>query len=101
MTDTAYPLRGTGLSALLSAAWSRPEDRARADQWVAEYGSALRPWARRAYVNHIAPSPPARIREIYGVNYPQLTQIKAKFDPANLFRSNQNILPAAPSVDFT
>jgi FAD/FMN-containing dehydrogenase len=95
MTDTAYPLRGTGLSSLLSAAWTRPEDRAPAEQWVAEYGAALRPWARRAYVNYIAPSPPARIREIYGVNYPRLSQIKAQYDPANLFRSNQNILPAA------
>ena len=29
MTDTAYPLRGTGLSCLLSAEWKRPEDRER------------------------------------------------------------------------
>ena len=95
MTDTAYPLRGTGLSTLLSAAWTRPEDRARAEQWIAEYGAALRPWARRAYVNYLAPSFPERIREIYGVNYPRLARIKAQYDPANLFRSNQNILPAA------
>ena len=32
MTDTVYPLRGTGLSSLLSAACTRPEDRARADR---------------------------------------------------------------------
>jgi FAD/FMN-containing dehydrogenase len=101
MTETAYPLRGTGLSALLSAAWTRHEDRARAEQWIAEYGAALRPWARRAYVNYIAPSPPARIREIYGVNYPRLAQIKAQYDPMNLFRSNQNILPSVPSLGST
>ena len=58
----------------------------------------MHPWARRAYVNYIAPSLPARIREIYGVNYPRLAQIKAQFDPANLFWSNQNILPAVPRV---
>jgi FAD/FMN-containing dehydrogenase len=97
MTDTAYPLRGTGLSVLLSSEWTRPEDRARAERWVAEYGDALRPWARRAYVNYIPPSPPERIREIYGVNYPRLAKIKARYDPANLFRSNQNILPEARS----
>jgi FAD/FMN-containing dehydrogenase len=93
MTDTAYPLRGTGLSSLLSAEWHRPEERARAEQWVAEYGAALRPWAGRAYVNYLAPSSPERIREVYGVNYSRLARIKGKFDPANLFRSNQNILP--------
>jgi FAD/FMN-containing dehydrogenase len=95
MTDTAYPLRGTGLSSLLSAEWKRPEERARAERWVTEHGAALRPWARRAYVNYLAPSTSERIREIYGVNYPRLARIKAQYDPANLFRSNQNIVPAS------
>src|SRR3979411_3026420 len=84
MTDTAYPLRGTGLSVLLSSEWTRPEDRARAERWVAEHGATLRPWAHRAYVNYIPPSTPERIREIYGVNYPRLARIKAQYDPANL-----------------
>ena len=97
MTDTAYPLRGTGLSSLLAAEWHRPEERERAEQWVAEYGAALRPWASRAYVNYLAPSSPERIREVYGVNYSRLARIKSKYDPTNLFRSNQNILPAAGS----
>lgn len=97
MTDTAYPLRGTGLSSLLSAEWHRPDERARAEQWVAEYGAALRPWARRAYVNYLAPSSPERIREVYGVNYSRLARIKAQYDPANLFRVNQNIQPANSS----
>ena len=97
MTDTAYPLRGTGLSCLLSAEWKRPEDRGRAERWVAEHGAALQPWARRAYVNYLAPSSPERIREIYGVNYPRLAQVKAQYDPANLFRSNQNVRPAGRS----
>lgn len=97
MTDTAYPLRGTGLSCLLSAEWKRPQDREPAQRWVAEYGTALRPWARRAYVNYLAPSSTERIREIYGVNYPRLSHVKAKYDPANLFRSNQNVLPEARS----
>lgn len=94
MTDTAYPLRGTGLSSLLSAEWHRPEDRARAEGWVAEYGAALRPWARRAYVNYLAPSSPERVREVYGVNFARLARIKAQYDPANLFRWNQNVVPA-------
>lgn len=95
ITDTAYPLRGVGLSCLLSAEWKQPQERERAERWVAEHGTALRPWARRAYVNYLAPSSPQRIREVYGVNYPRLARVKAKHDPSNLFRSNQNILPQA------
>jgi hypothetical protein len=94
MTETAYPLCGTGLSSLLSATWSRPEHRTRAEQWVAEYGAALRPWARRAYVNYLPQITPKRVREIYGLNYPRLARIKAQYDPTYMFWSNQNILPA-------
>ena len=97
MTDTAYPLRGTGLSCLLSAEWKRTQDREAAVQWVEEHGAALRPWARRAYVNYLAPSTPERIREIYGANYSRLARVKAQYDSANLFRVNQNILPEARS----
>lgn len=93
MTATAYSLRGTGLSTLIAAEWHKPEERARAERWVAETGAALRPFARRAYVNYLPPSDPERIREIYGVNYPRLARIKAQYDPGNLFRENQNIRP--------
>jgi FAD/FMN-containing dehydrogenase len=93
VTATAYPLRGTGLSSIISAEWHNPQARARAERWVAETGAALRPWARRAYVNYLPPSAPERIREVYGVNYARLAEIKAHYDPANLFRENQNIRP--------
>ena len=37
---------------------------------------------------------PGRVRATYGDNYERLTRIKAKYDPDNLFRVNQNIPPA-------
>jgi FAD/FMN-containing dehydrogenase len=36
-----------------------------------------------------------RIRATYGANYERLTRIKAKYDPDNFFRVNQNIRPEA------
>ena len=36
-----------------------------------------------------------RIRATYRENYLRLAQIKAKYDPDNFFRVNQNIRPAA------
>jgi len=36
-----------------------------------------------------------RIEATYGGNYSRLTKVKAKYDPKNLFRVNQNIKPAS------
>jgi hypothetical protein len=37
----------------------------------------------------------ARVKATHGDNYPRLGELKKKYDPASLFRINQNIRPAA------
>jgi hypothetical protein len=74
---------------------------------AAEDGAPHRAWAESlfeevrhegsgVYVNFLDNEGEDRIREAYGeANYARLAQIKAKYDPANLFRFNQNIRPQA------
>jgi FAD/FMN-containing dehydrogenase len=47
------------------------------------------------YVNFLSDEGEARVRAAYpGATWDRLAYIKAKYDPDNLFRLNQNIAPA-------
>ncbi|WP_241502119.1 FAD-binding oxidoreductase [Hymenobacter glacialis] len=64
--------------------------------WAKAYWEALHPYsAGGAYVNFMMEEGEERVRATYGPHYERLSKIKAKFDPNNLFRVNQNIKPAA------
>jgi FAD/FMN-containing dehydrogenase len=63
--------------------------------WARDYWSALHPHsAGGAYVNMMMNEGQDMIKAAYRDNYPRLAEIKAKYDPTNLFRVNQNIKPA-------
>ena len=47
-----------------------------------------------AYVNFMMDEGEDRVQATYRENYDRLAAIKATYDPANLFRVNQNIRPA-------
>jgi FAD/FMN-containing dehydrogenase len=64
-------------------------------RWTVDYWEALHPHsAGGAYVNMMMEEGQDRVRASYGDHYDRLAQIKAKYDPNNLFRVNQNITPA-------
>jgi FAD/FMN-containing dehydrogenase len=59
-----------------------------------EYWSALHPYsAGGAYINFMMEEGEERIRATYGKNYDRLARIKKRYDPANLFRVNENVTP--------
>jgi hypothetical protein len=64
--------------------------------WARETWDLLRPHsAAGGYVNFMMEEGGDRVRATYGDNYDRLARIKAKYDPDNLFRVNQNIPPRA------
>ena len=69
---------------------------AKITDWTKGYYEAVKPFSSgAAYMNFMMEEGEDRIRAAYGDNYERLTRIKAKYDPENFFRVNQNIKPAA------
>ncbi|MFF1817451.1 FAD-binding oxidoreductase [Kribbella sp. NPDC058245] len=73
-----------------------PELLAAEQQWVRGFWEALQPHTVGigSYVNGMTESDDDRIKASYGPKYERLQQIKAKYDPDNVFHRNQNIKPA-------
>ena len=63
--------------------------------WSKAYHDALHPHsAGGGYVNMMMDEGQERVQASYRDNYPRLARTKATYDPQNLFRINQNIVPA-------
>ena len=63
--------------------------------WVNGFAAALKQSDGGAYVNFLNDEGPARIRAAYpGATWDRLRKIKARYDPSNFFRLNQNVPPA-------
>lgn len=73
--------------------WSDPNESERNIEWTRAFFAAMQPhMARGVYVNDMGHDEGSeRVRSAYGENYLRLAAIKAKYDPTNFFRMNQNI----------
>ena len=66
-----------------------------AKEWALAYWDALHPYSMGGgYVNMLMDEGQERVRTTYRDNYDRLVEIKAKYDPHNLFHVNQNVRPA-------
>jgi FAD/FMN-containing dehydrogenase len=93
--QTAFAYRDVKFTHILAAVSPEPAPMPQYREWVRSYWSALHPYsAGGAYVNFLGDEGDERIASSYRGNYPRLAAIKAKYDPDNLFRVNQNIRPA-------
>ncbi|HEY6598555.1 MAG TPA: FAD-binding oxidoreductase [Pseudomonadales bacterium] len=91
----AFPHRGEHFNLLIVGIWRDRDDDAAHIRWVRELWNAMQPFSSsRVYVNYLGEEGRDRIKEAYGeAKYARLVQLKRKYDPENLFRSNQNIAP--------
>ena len=76
--------------------WSDPRYDERVRSWARQVFRNAAPHATGGgYVNFLTDDEAERVGATYGMNYPRLQSVKRRFDPANLFRMNLNIKPAA------
>ena len=94
---TAWNTRDATWSMVIAGIDADPQQADALKTWGRAYWKAIHPFnLEGAYVNFMMDDEvQGRIQATYGGNYSRLASIKSKYDPDNLFRVNQNILPSS------
>jgi len=92
-TETAYYHRDLQYDVIILTNWTDGTDSERNIGWTRSLYQALQPhMTGGVYVNDLDRDEGVeRVKHAYGENYRRLVTLKAKFDPTNFFRMNQNI----------
>jgi len=93
--DTAFSFRDVNFAQVIVGVHPDSSQNARMIAWAKDYWLALHAHsAGGAYLNMVMDEGEDTVKAAYGKNYDRLAQIKAVYDPKNLFHINQNIKPA-------
>jgi FAD/FMN-containing dehydrogenase len=93
---TAFAHRDARIMVVVAAFYEGPDDRRVREAWTTSFAAALHQGHQGAYVNFLGDEGEARVRAAYpGATWSRLAAIKARYDPDNFFRRNQNVPPAA------
>ncbi len=91
---TAYAHRASRLMVNVAAFYDGADDRPAKEAWVSGLAGDLHQGDDGAYVNFLGDEGADRVRAAYpGATWDRLVAAKAVYDPDNLFRRNQNVLP--------
>jgi hypothetical protein len=92
---TAFAHRRSRIMVNCAALYERTDQEPMYAPWVNGFAAALKQSDAGAYVNFLTDEGAARVRTAYpGATWDRLRKIKARYDPTNFFRLNQNIPPA-------
>ena len=94
--ETAFGERRAPFNIHYLSSWPNPVDNAANIARTREISQSMKPWTTgRVYLNYIGDEGQGRIESSFGPQkLARLRALKAKWDPHNLFRHNQNIRPA-------
>jgi FAD/FMN-containing dehydrogenase len=98
-TATAYPHRDANFVMNVHTRWESARQDEECVRWARSFFQATAPYSTGGvYVNFLGEDEKDRVQAAYGGNYDRLAELKAKYDPDNLFRLNQNIQPSKHKV---
>ncbi|HEU5377678.1 MAG TPA: FAD-binding oxidoreductase [Ktedonobacteraceae bacterium] len=93
--ETAFSYREANFAEVIVGVDPNPANNERLTSWARDYWMALHPYsAGGGYVNMMMDEGVDYVQAAYRDNYARLAQIKARYDPGNLFHVNQNVKPA-------
>jgi FAD/FMN-containing dehydrogenase len=94
--ESAFSERSAKYLISVEGSWHDPADDDTVIPWVRETWSAISEFGTgTTYINFAEAESQDVVDEAFGSKLEKLAQIKAKYDPENFFRRNNNILPAA------
>jgi hypothetical protein len=91
---TAFANRDARWDGLVLGTWEDAAHDAAQIDWTRQAWRSLRPFSTGGvYANGVADGDAEEISGAFGSNYQRLADLKAIYDPTNLFRVNANITP--------
>jgi FAD/FMN-containing dehydrogenase len=91
---TAFGPRTTVADWAVDSVWRDPADSERHVRWTDDFAAALAPHSSGAYVNELSGDDGDLVRAAYpGATWRRLVELKAVWDPDNVFRANRNVTP--------
>lgn len=93
---TPYANRDARYDCFPVSIWDDRSDDDSAIRWARDVWTAARPFSTGGvYANNLGDEGEDRVRAAYGANHARLAALKARYDPSNFFRLNQNIRPSS------
>jgi hypothetical protein len=98
-TESAFSYRDANWAEVIVGVDPDPSNKDAITKWCKDYFDDLHPYSSGgAYVNFMMDEGQERVQASFRDNYARLSLIKAKYDPTNFFRVNQNVRPAVAAV---